>query len=342
MNILALIPARSGSKSIPDKNIRLLLGKPLIAYSIEHALKSRYINRVILSTDSEEYAVIGRKYGAETPFLRPPEISGDRSLDIEFFIHALDWLKEHENYEPDFCVHLRPTHPLRNISDTERMIGMLIKDPDADSIRSLVRNKSIIPYKMWLMNEANEITPLLQIEGVKEPYNSPRQTLPVTYFQNASVDVIRTESIVNKRSLSGDKILGYIMEEDCDIDYEEDFIKVERKLISERLAGCEVEDKIICFDIDGVIASLVPGNDYSLASPEMKVVQLIQKLYEKGNRVILFTARGTVTGIDWKEVTERQLKEWGVPYHELHFGKPGADFFIDDRAINISELITKL
>lgn len=342
MNILALIPARSGSKSVPNKNIRPLLGKPLMAYSIEHAMKSRLINRVILSTDSEEYAIIGRNYGAEVPFLRPPDISGDSSLDIEFFIHALDWLSENESYKPDVCVHLRPTHPVRNVADIDRMIEMLINDPEADSVRSLVQNKSIIPYKMWVVKEGNEITPLLNIAGVKEPFNSPRQTLPVTYFQNASVDVIRADSITQKRSLSGDKILGYIMEEENDIDYEEDFFKAERTLLADRLAGCEVEDKIICFDIDGVIATLVSGTDYSLASPEMKVVQLIQRLYDKGNRIILFTARGTVTGIDWREVTQRQMQEWKVPYHELHFGKPGADFFIDDRAINISELLLKL
>lgn len=342
MNVLALIPARSGSKSIPHKNIRPLLGKPLMAYSIEHALSSRYINRVIVSTDNEQYAILAREYGAGAPFLRPPEISGDASNDLEFFIHALDWLERNESYTPDLCVQLRPTHPIRKADDIDRMVEMLIANPDADSVRSLVENKSITPYKMWEMKEGHMISPLLMLEGVKEPYNSPRQTLPVTYFQNASVDIVRTECIRQKGSLSGSRILGYVMDAEFDIDYEEDFMKAERHLLAGRMASGEIEGKVLCFDIDGVIASLVPGNDYSLSRPEHKVIELIRRLFEKGNKIVLYTARGTVTGIDWEEVTERQMKEWGVPYHELYFGKPGADFYIDDRAINVSELLTNL
>lgn len=342
MDILAIIPARSGSKSVAHKNIRLLLGKPLIAYSIEHALACRHINRVIVSTDSEQYAEIARQYGAEVPFLRPSEISGDRSNDLEFFIHALDWLEKNEGYVPDICVQLRPTHPIRKTEDTDRMIEMLIADPDTDSVRSLVMNKNVIPYKMWIKKEGNRIEPLLVPEGIREPFNSPRQMLPVTWFQNASVDVIRTDCILKKKSLSGDKILGYEMDGEYDIDYEEDFKKVEQIMLARQIATGEITGQKICFDIDGVIATLVPGNDYSISLPDNRVVNLIKLLFDRGNKIFIYTARGTVTGIDWKETTEKQLKKWGVPYNELYFGKPGADIFIDDKAINISELITKL
>lgn len=339
--ILAIIPARAGSKSIPHKNIRPLLGKPLMAYSIEHALQSKHINRVIVSTDDEHYAEIAREYGAEAPFLRPADISADTSVDLGFFIHALDWLDKNENYIPEICVQLRPTHPVRNPDDIDKMITMLLDNPGADSVRSVVENKTIIPYKMWLMEGESNLMPLLHPDGLKEPYNSPRQALPKTYFQNASVDVIRTDCIRKKNSLSGDVILGYVMDEQFDIDYADDFDKVERYLLAGKIRNGELKNHTICIDIDGVIATLTPGNDYSLAEQVPEVAEFIRLLYDNGNRIILYTARGSMTGIDWKAKTTEQLKQWAVPYHELHFGKPAADVYIDDRAMNIFDIIPK-
>lgn len=337
LNILALIPARSGSKSIPDKNIKLFRGKPLISYSIEQAFKSLLINRVIVSTDSEQYAIIAKHYGAEVPFLRPPEISADTSTDLDFFLHALEWLFNNERYIPDICVQLRPTHPIRNTGDIDNMISMLIDDPEADSVRSVVENANIIPFKMWFMTDGLCLKPVTEIKGIDEAYNMPRQMLPKTYFQNASVDVIRASCILNKRSLSGSKILGYVMKEQFDIDYEEDFIRAEKHFIRSEILNCT--NKKICFDIDGVIATLTQDNDYSMARPVDKVILIINELYNKGNTILLFTARGSETGIDWRAITEKQMKDWGVKYHQLIFGKPGADVFIDDRAVNISDLI---
>ena len=123
--ILAIIPARSGSKSVKNKNIRLIDGKPMIAYSIEHALKTPEIDRVIVSTDSEEYANIAREYGADVPFIRPAQYATDDALDIDVFRHALWYLKENEGYEPDIVVHLRPTYPIRNIEDISKTIQMM-------------------------------------------------------------------------------------------------------------------------------------------------------------------------------------------------------------------------
>src|SRR4030042_3642677 len=119
--ILAIVPARSGSKTVLDKNIRFIAGKPLLAPSIEHALASKLINRTIVSTDSPAYAEIAREYGAQVPFLRPTDISQDTSTDLEVFIHALNWLREQEGYVPDICVHLRPTYPIRNVDDIDRV-----------------------------------------------------------------------------------------------------------------------------------------------------------------------------------------------------------------------------
>ena len=121
MNILAVIPARAGSKSVPHKNIRIIGGKPMLAHSIAHAQKSKYINRIIVSTDSEEYASIAKEYGAEVPFLRPAEYATDTALDYDVFYHALTWLKNREGYEADVVVQLRPTYPIRDVNDIDNI-----------------------------------------------------------------------------------------------------------------------------------------------------------------------------------------------------------------------------
>ncbi len=226
-NIVAIIPARSGSKGIKNKNIRLLAGKPLIAYSIEHALKANSIDRVIVSTDSLEYAKIAREYGAEVPFLRPAEISGDMALDIDTFLHALSWMQENEGYIPDIVVQLRPTYPIRRLEDIDNMIHLLKERPDIDSVRCIAPAKET-PYKMWREGDNGQIYPLL--DDIYEAYNMPRQQLPVVYTQNACIDVVRSSVILRQHSMSGKRILGYKMENNFDIDTEEDFLKAERYL----------------------------------------------------------------------------------------------------------------
>ena len=129
-NIFSIIPARSGSKGIPGKNIKLLNGIPLIAFSIQASLKSENISRTIVSTDSEEIANIARKFGAEVPFLRPSAISGDNSTDFEFFIHAIEWFKTNEGKIPDYFVHLRPTTPLREPNVIDKAINYFINHPE--------------------------------------------------------------------------------------------------------------------------------------------------------------------------------------------------------------------
>lgn len=228
MDVLALIPARSGSKSIKNKNIRKIAGKPMIAYSIEHALISQYINRTIVSTDSRQYANIALEYGAEVPFIRPTEISGDCATDLEVFDHVLEWLSNHEGYTPDICVHLRPTYPIRKIIDIEEMIKIIINNPDIDSVRSVSVSPET-PFKMWFREENGLILPVLKSD-IKEPYNQPRQLLPVTYLQNACIDVIRTSTIIHKRSMTGENIFGYVMEHNWDIDYSHQLKQVRKQL----------------------------------------------------------------------------------------------------------------
>ena len=223
INVVAIIPARSGSKSVIDKNIRIINNKPLLAYSIEQAKQSRYINRVIISTDSERYKNIALSYGAEAPFLRPAELSQDASLDIDLFRHAYSWLKENEGYIVDIFVHLRPTHPIRNVEDIDKMIHLLVENQDADSIRSVSRANET-PYKMWFFKN-DILSPV--VSDIPEAYNMPRQALPVAYSQNACIDVVKAATIMKKNSMTGDKILGYEIPYNFDIDTEEDFLKAE-------------------------------------------------------------------------------------------------------------------
>ncbi len=330
MKVLAIIPARSGSKSVIDKNIRLINGKPMLAYSIEHAKESKYINRIIVSTDSEKYAKIAREYGAETPFLRPAEYATDSALDYDVFKHALTFLKEQENYVPDIVVQLRPTYPIRNVEDIDKMVEMLIQDEEADSIRCIAPAKEIA-YKMWRLQENGEIRPLLN--DIEEAYNMPRQALPDIYYQNACIDVIRTRTITQLYSMSGRKILGYVMNHNYDIDTEEE---LERAAVYVKLMS---GGKKFVFDIDGVIAQFRENLDYASAGPNEKMVRIINKLYDAGNYIVLFTARGYKTGIDWTEVTRKQMREWGVKHHELKFGKPDADFYVDDKMLGLEQLI---
>ncbi len=228
MNILAVIPARSGSKSVPHKNIREICGKPMIAYSIEHALHSKYINRVVVSTDSEEYAEISRRYGAEVPFIRPPEYATDTATDLAVFRHTLSYLRDEEGYEANIVVQLRPTYPIRKIEDIDKMIEICMGDERIDSVRS-VSKATEIPYKMWLEDDGAggddfvRIKPL--IESIPECYNMPRQQLPIVYYQNACIDVFRPRVVLDMNSMSGKNIVGYKMQENFDIDTEEEFIK---------------------------------------------------------------------------------------------------------------------
>jgi hypothetical protein len=136
---------------------------------------------------------------------------------------------------------------------------------------------------------------------------------------------------MKKKSMTGNVIGAYVMKDNWDIDYFSDFNKMAPDVMNER-------NKVFCFDIDGVIAKLSPNNNYHLAEPNTPIIDKVNKLFDNNNTIILFTARGTKTGIDWSTVTAEQLKTWGVKYHELKFGKPAADYYVDDRLINMNEL----
>lgn len=227
MEILAVIPARGGSKSIPKKNIKLLCGKPLIVWTIEEAKKSRYLTRIIVSTDDKEIADVAKRYGAEVPFLRPKEISGDISTDVEFLFHALDFLKTREGYEPEIIVRLPPTSPLRTTAHIDQGIETLIAHPEADAARPITETPKH-PYKMWKIGADQQfLEPFLSrsITGMDEPYNGPRQLLPKAFIHTGALDVMRTRTIREMKSTSGKKLAYFFMnpEDSVNIDQPIDF-----------------------------------------------------------------------------------------------------------------------
>ena len=223
--ILAIIPARGGSKSIKNKNIVKLLGKPLIYYSIKVALKSKYISKVIVSTDSKKIRKIALESGAEVPFLRPKKYSLDHSRDYEVIDHALRWLKKNQNYDPTLLVHLRPTYPIRNYKFIDVQILKALKNKNFDSYKSVIE-ASQTPFKMWFKTK-KFIKPVIG-NLKKDDFNSPRQLLKTAYWQNACLDIINPKSFKKNRSISGKKIVPIIMKysENYDIDYLSDLRKI--------------------------------------------------------------------------------------------------------------------
>jgi len=210
--VLAIIPARGGSKGIPRKNIRDFAGHPLIAYSIAAGLQSETVTRVIVSTDDEEIAAVARAHGAEVPFLRPETLAEDSTLDLPVFEHALRWLADQEDYHPDVVVQLRPTSPVRPVGTVDDAVGLLLSHPEADSVRGVVPSGQN-PHKMWRISpESGSMIPLLEVEGIAEPYNAPRQILPPVYWQTGHIDAIRPAVILEKHSMTGDMILPLIID----------------------------------------------------------------------------------------------------------------------------------
>jgi CMP-N-acetylneuraminic acid synthetase len=208
---LALIPARGGSKGIPRKNIRPFAGFPLIAFSVAAGLQAETVTRVVVTTDDEEIAAVARRYGAETPFLRPAELAGDRTTDLPVFQHALQWLEEHERYRPDIVVQLRPTSPVRPADCVDAAVALLAAQPEADSVRGVVEAGQN-PHKMWRIDpQSGRMVPLLAVPGLAEPYNAPRQALPPVYWQTGHIDAIRPAAILGG-SMSGQVILPLVID----------------------------------------------------------------------------------------------------------------------------------
>lgn len=236
--IIAVIPARDGSKSIKDKNIKLLDSHPLIAYSIVLSKIVTKIDRVIVSTNSKKYAKISKSYGAEVPFLRPDKISGDKNTDIEFFKHCINWMKKNEKKVPDLIVHLRPTTPLREPKVVNDAINFMLKNTSFTSLRSA--NKThLTPYKMF-KSKNGVMTPFMN-HRKKEFYNLPRQAFEEAYIPNGYVDIIRPDVIIESKTLHGNKMKLWETPEVPDIDVQKDYIFAENMILENKFSNLNID-----------------------------------------------------------------------------------------------------
>jgi CMP-N,N'-diacetyllegionaminic acid synthase len=229
--VLAIVPARSGSQQLPGKNTMQVAGKPLLAWSVQHGLEANSITRVVCSTDSEEIAEIGRESGAEVPFLRPAEFATDLSNDAGFTRHAIEWYQDNEGWEPDIAIILRPTSPVRALSDIDGAVQMLHDNPEADSCLGVVSAEKT-PFKMLIPTERGTVEPLITC-SVFDQLNAPRQILPVALQQTGAIHLVRCETVTQLNTVIGTEILAYQQDGPViDIDTVEDIKGVERVLLA--------------------------------------------------------------------------------------------------------------
>ena len=224
LRCFALIPARGGSKTVPRKNIRLLFGKPLIAWTIETALMAPSLDRVIVSTDDPEIAEVARAHGAEVPFMRPAELADDAVPDLPVFEHAYGWFRDWENDLPDLMVWLRPTAPLRTVTDIEA-VSKLLAESGADCVRSVC---PVEHHPYWMQRlDGDRLLPFDEQIDISKYYR--RQLLPPAYRLNGAVDALRCRTASQQGMLFSGDMRGYVMpvERSLDVDTELDFALLE-------------------------------------------------------------------------------------------------------------------
>jgi CMP-N,N'-diacetyllegionaminic acid synthase len=229
---IAIIPARAGSKGVPGKNVRPLAGHPVIAYSIVAGLAAGELDGVMVSTDSPEIAALGKKYGADVPFLRPKELAQDASPDRAYIEHALDWLAGHGG-EPDYLVILRPTTPIRDPALIEEAIRSIRSRADATGLRS-VHPLAEPPQKMMGI-DGGWLVGLFPHDPRPEYYNLPRQAFPPAYHPNGYVDIVTARQVRGSREgVFGPRVLGLVTPVSVELDGAEDFDRIEFSVARER------------------------------------------------------------------------------------------------------------
>lgn len=206
---LGVIPARGASKGIPRKNIRLVAGRPLIAYTIEVAQRSSRLTRTVISTEDEEIAQVARSFGAEVPFRRPPELAADEATSVAVACHALDYAEREESRRYDCLALLEPTSPLRKAEDIDGAIALL-EESGVDSVISLCRLEAPHPAKLKIIEggRTRPFLPELWREGLQ------RQELPPVYFLNGGIYAVKRDFLVKRQTFWGENTLPYLMPEE--------------------------------------------------------------------------------------------------------------------------------
>ena len=218
---VALVPARSGSKRVPLKNIRPLGPHPLLAYTIAAARESGVFESVLVSTDSKQIAEIALHYGAEVPFLRPPSISADTSPDIDFVEHALNWLRDNDRHPQCFSI-LRPTSPFRKAATIRRAWSEFLSDEGVDSIRAVEKVRQH-PAKMWAVR-GQRLLPLIPFGPEEQPWHSSQYpSLPELFVQNASLEIAWSRVVFNGRTISGHSMRPFFTQGDEGLDVNDSY-----------------------------------------------------------------------------------------------------------------------
>ena len=233
--VVAIIPARSGSKSVAHKNIKLLSGHPLIAYSIAAAQLSKSIGRIIVSTDSEHYAGIAKKYGAEVPFIRPAKLSEDKSGDREFLEHAMEWMAENEGFRPEYWVHLRPTTPLRDPRIIDEAIDFFLKSQSSTSLRS-GHPAPESPMK-WFIKVGSNFRGIIDTDVS----NLPKEAFQQVYIPDGYVDILKRSVVMSADTIHGESMLGFVSPVVYEVDSMEEFQYIDYQL---QMCGSPLRDHL--------------------------------------------------------------------------------------------------
>lgn len=340
--ILVVVPARGGSKGIRLKNLLPVAGKPLLVHTAELIKGLDWVDRAVVSTDHLLIRETAIEHGLEAPFMRPTELSGDRIGDVDVLRHALEATEAEDNQRYDIVVMLQPTSPLRRAGHVRETVDKLINE-NLDAVWT------VSPTDL----KAHPLKQLLVDEDGRMDYFDPRgsriiarQQLEPVYHRNGVAYALRRETLLDQRSLIGERAGAVIIEErQVSIDTPEDVEKVEAALVGQGRppgagGGEAPRPRRLVVDIDGVLAEAVPELDYAMAGPISDNIARVNALYDAGCHIVLFTARGSGTGKDWSEVTTAQMERWGVRYHELCFGKPPADYYVDDRLVSLSQALS--
>ena len=306
--VVYIVPARGGSKSIPGKNIKRFGAHPLLAYSIAAGQRAKLAGPVLVSSDDPSIGKVAQDYGAGW-IVRPKHLAEDGTLDLPVFEHALDWLEGEQGYRPEIVVQLRPTSPLRPPGCVDEAVQILLDHPEADSVRAVVEPVEN-PFKMWTL-EGESLSPLLRPEQVsllaplrgREPYNLRRQDLPTAYWQTGQIDVVRSSTILEKRSMTGAVILPWMLDDPryaIDLNSEWEWAEAEARLATlncvrpgpaPRPLPARVE--LVVLDFDGVLTDdrVIVDQDGRESVAALRADGVgIARLKERGLTVLVLSA----------------------------------------------------
>lgn len=338
--VLVVVPARGGSKGIPLKNLHPVAGKPLLVHTAELVAGLDWVDRAVVSTDHLLVRETALHAGLDVPFMRPESLSGDRIGDVEVLAHALAATENDDGEHYDLVVMLQPTSPLRRPEDVTAAVDKLIDD-SLDSVWTVTATDLKAHPLKQLVIDANGRLGYFDARGAEIV---ARQQLGPVYHRNGVAYVVR-RGVIEQGGLMGERSGALVIETpQVSIDTLSDIELAEAAL---RPGGSPMRDanvglsrpRRLVIDIDGVIAEARPGLDYGAAVPIRDNVDRINQLFDAGCHIILYTARGSGTGQDWSDLTRDQMQRWGVRHHELRFGKPAADFYIDDRLVTLAHVL---